>query len=95
MKSDNDVVITGVGIVTCHGVGSQAHVALLSGTAVPEPVVETEKFKPYPVHPMPEIDWSAQIAKRGDQRQMENWQRLGVFAAGLALGWLMLLFPLG
>ena len=85
MKSDNDVVITGVGIVTCHGVGSQAHVALLSGTAVPEPVVETEKFKPYPVHPMPEIDWSAQIAKRGDQRQMENWQRLGVFAAGLAL----------
>ncbi len=34
---------------------------------------------------MPEIDWSQQIAKRGDQRQMENWQRLGVFAAGLAL----------
>ncbi len=85
MKSDNDVVITGVGIVTCHGVGSQAHLALLSGAAAPEPVVETEKFKPYPVHPMPEIDWSAQIAKRGDQRQMENWQRLGVFAAGLAL----------
>src|SRR3546814_12106394 len=34
---------------------------------------------------MPEIDWSEQIPKRGDQRQMENWQRLGVFAAGLAL----------
>jgi 3-oxoacyl-[acyl-carrier-protein] synthase II len=85
MKSDNDVVITGVGIVTCHGVGSQAHVALLSGTVAPATIVETEKFKPYPVHPMPEIDWSAQIAKRGDQRQMENWQRLGVFAAGLAL----------
>jgi 3-oxoacyl-[acyl-carrier-protein] synthase II len=47
--------------------------------------VETERFKPYPVHPMPEIDWSQQIAKRGDQRQMENWQRLGVFTAGLAL----------
>ncbi|MCF3640112.1 beta-ketoacyl-ACP synthase, partial [Rhizobium sp. TRM95111] len=28
---------------------------------------------------------SRQIAKRGDQRQMENWQRLGVFTAGLAL----------
>ena len=47
--------------------------------------VETERFAPYPVHPLPEIDWSQQIAKRGDQRQMENWQRLGVFAAGLAL----------
>jgi 3-oxoacyl-[acyl-carrier-protein] synthase II len=34
---------------------------------------------------MPEIDWSEQIPRRGDQRQMENWQRLGVFAAGLAL----------
>ena len=59
MKSDNDVVITGVGIVTCHGVGSQAHVALLSGTVAPATIVETEKFKPYPVHPMPEIDWSS------------------------------------
>lgn len=37
------------------------------------------------MHPLPEIDWSQQIAKRGDQRQMENWQRLGVFSAGLAL----------
>lgn len=37
------------------------------------------------MHPLPEIDWSQQIAKRGDQRQMENWQRIGVFAAGLAL----------
>jgi 3-oxoacyl-[acyl-carrier-protein] synthase II len=84
-KSDNDVVITGVGIVTCYGVGKEPHVALLSSAEVEPPRVETERFKPYPVHPMPEIDWSQQIAKRGDQRQMENWQRLGVFAAGLAL----------
>ncbi|KEQ08093.1 beta-ketoacyl-ACP synthase [Pseudorhizobium pelagicum] len=84
-KSDNDVVITGVGIVTCYGVGKEPHVALLSSAEVEPPRVETERFKPYPVHPMPEIDWSQQIPKRGDQRQMENWQRLGVFAAGLAL----------
>lgn len=84
MKSDNDVVITGVGIVTCHGIGVDAHVALLSATAAPDPVVETEKFAPYPIHPLPEIDWSSQIGRK-DQRQMENWQRLGVFAAGLAL----------
>ena len=84
MKSDNDVVITGVGIVTCHGVGIDAHIALLSGTAAPATVVEAEKFAPYPIHPLPDIDWSAQIGRK-DQRQMENWQRLGVFAAGLAL----------
>ncbi|MGK6315928.1 beta-ketoacyl-ACP synthase [Neorhizobium sp. DT-125] len=85
MKSDNDVVITGIGIVTSQGVGKEAHVALLSAAEVGAPKVETERFAPYPVHPMPEIDWSAQIPKRGDQRQMENWQRLGVFSAGLAL----------
>jgi len=84
-KARNDVVITGVGILTCQGVGKDVHVALLTGNGAPPVIVETEKFKPYPVHPLPEIDWSQQIAKRGDQRQMENWQRIGVFAAGLAL----------
>jgi len=84
-KAPNDVVITGVGIVTCQGVGKDAHVALLTAGASPAAVVEMEKFKPYPVHPLPEIDWSQQIPKRGDQRQMENWQRIGVFTAGLAL----------
>jgi 3-oxoacyl-[acyl-carrier-protein] synthase II len=84
-KAPNDVVVTGVGIVTCQGVGKDAHVAMLTAAQAPATVIETEKFKPYPVHPLPEIDWSQQIAKRGDQRQMENWQRIGVFTAGLAL----------
>ncbi|NHT78492.1 beta-ketoacyl-ACP synthase [Rhizobiaceae bacterium CRRU44] len=85
MKAANDVVITGVGIVTSQGVGVAPHVAMLTADEAPAVVVETERFAPYPVHPLPAIDWSAQIAKRGDQRQMENWQRLGVFSAGLAL----------
>jgi 3-oxoacyl-[acyl-carrier-protein] synthase II len=85
IKSANDVVITGVGIVTSQGVGAQLHTELVGASASPTVRVETERFAPYPVHPLPEIDWSQQIAKRGDQRQMENWQRLGVFSAGLAL----------
>lgn len=84
-KSDQDVVITGIGLVSSLGVGREAHEALILGDSAPSPIVDTERFAPYPVHPLPAIDWSQQIAKRGDQRQMENWQRLGVFAAGLAL----------
>ena len=85
VKTDTDVVVTGIGLVSSLGVGRQAHEALVLGAATPSPVVETERFAPYPVHPLPAIEWSEQIPKRGDQRQMENWQRLGVFAAGLAL----------
>ena len=84
-KSPTDVVITGIGIVSCHGVGRLAHEELLNGKQAPAPVVDRDRFAPYPIHPMPQIDWSTQIPRRGDQRQMENWQRLGVFTAGLAL----------
>ena len=48
-------------------------------------MLDAERFAPYTIHPLPEIDWNLQIAKRGDQRQMETWQRLGTYAAGLAL----------
>ena len=37
------------------------------------------------MHPLAPLDLDTQIPKRGDQRQMEAWQRIGVFAAGLAL----------
>jgi 3-oxoacyl-[acyl-carrier-protein] synthase II len=83
--SGNDVVITGIGIVSSLGIGREAHEALFDTGNPLEPVIDTERFAPYPVHPLPEIDWSAQIPRRGDQRQMENWQRIGVFTAGLAL----------
>jgi 3-oxoacyl-[acyl-carrier-protein] synthase II len=33
----------------------------------------------------PSLDFDKQIPKKGDQRQMEAWQRIGVYAAGLAL----------
>lgn len=79
-----DVVVTGVGIVTSLGVGVDAHLEILRQDHV-SAQIDDDIVAPYPVHKMPEIDWSAQIPRRGDQRQMGNWQRLGVFAAGLAL----------
>lgn len=82
--SGDDVVITGVGLVSCLGEGADAHWRLLSsGTAAPS--VDSERFAPFSIHPLPVMDWTLQIPKRGDQRQMETWQRLGAYTAGLAL----------
>jgi len=53
VKAANDVVITGVGIVTNQGVGTDVHTALLTSDQSPVPRVETERFAPYPVHPLP------------------------------------------
>ena len=37
------------------------------------------------MHPLAPVSFDAQIPKKGDQRQMEAWQRIGTYAAGLAL----------
>ncbi len=77
------VVITGIGMLSSLGEGPQAHWnALNSGEA---PKLETARFAPYVVHPLPVVDWSLQIQRRSDQRQMETWQRIGTYTAGLAL----------
>lgn len=78
-----DVVVTGIGLVSCAGEGVEPHLAALSGAA--EPRTDVETFAPYPVHPVVPLEWDRQIAKKSDQRQMEAWQKLGCYAAGLAL----------
>ncbi|MCJ2014864.1 beta-ketoacyl-ACP synthase [Methylobacterium sp. J-076] len=77
------VVVTGVGLVSCAGEGPEAHLAALAAGTPPH--TDAARFAPYPVHPAPAIAWDRQIPKKSDQRQMEAWQRLGVYAAGLAL----------
>jgi len=82
MAHDRDALITGIGIVSCLGSGADAHWTALNAFS---PVVDTESFPPFAVHPLAPLELDKQIPKRGDQRQMEAWQRMGVFAAGQAL----------
>ena len=83
-NDQQDVWITGIGIVSSFGEGVEANYNALN-MANPKPVLECKTFSPYTIHPMPSIDWLSQIPRRSDQRQMGNWQRLGTYSAGLAL----------
>jgi 3-oxoacyl-[acyl-carrier-protein] synthase II len=78
-----EVWITGIGLVSSLGEGREAHLAGFAEAA--RPVVDEAAFAPFPVHPTPALELDRQIPKKGDQRQMEPWQRLGTYAAGLAL----------
>jgi 3-oxoacyl-[acyl-carrier-protein] synthase II len=81
-ETPRDVWVTGIGIVSCLGEGPEAHWRALSEPATS---ADTKSFAPNVVHPLCRVDFDKQIAKKGDQRQMEPWQRIGTYAAGLAL----------
>jgi len=81
MADAREVWITGVGIVSCLGEGIEAHWEALGKPST----ADTTAFAPYVVHRAVPVDFDKQIPKKGDQRQMEAWQRYGVYAAGLAL----------
>ncbi len=74
--------ITGVGMLSCLAEGREAHWRALSDGKLN---FDAKGYAPYVVHPLPSMSFDAQIPKKGDQRQMEPWQRIGVYAAGLAL----------
>ena len=74
--------ITGIGIVSSLGEGGEVHWQALDEGRVG---VQAALYAPYMVHPVGPIDFDKQIPKKGDQRQMEPWQRIGTYAAGLAL----------
>ena len=77
-----EVWITGIGIATSLGEGLDAHWDALNAQRIN---VDEKRFAPYIVHPLAPVSFDAQIPKKGDQRQMEAWQRIGTYAAGLAL----------
>src|SRR5690349_19318856 len=81
-EAPREAWITGIGIVSCLGEGLDAH---WQGFADNTRVIDAESFPPFIVHPLATIDFDKQIPKKGDQRQMEPWQRIGTYAAGLAL----------
>jgi 3-oxoacyl-[acyl-carrier-protein] synthase II len=74
--------ITGIGIVSCLGEGLDAH---WQGLNAPPGPADTKTWAPFVIHPIAPLDLDKQIPKKGDQRQMEAWQRIGTYAAGLAL----------
>jgi 3-oxoacyl-[acyl-carrier-protein] synthase II len=74
--------ITGIGLSTSLSEGLDANWDALLQRRVN---VDEKGFAPYVVHPLAPVSFDAQIPKKGDQRQMEAWQRIGTYAAGLAL----------
>jgi 3-oxoacyl-[acyl-carrier-protein] synthase II len=82
MSDARETWITGIGLVSCLGESPDAHWQRLNeGTAS----TDNTAFAPYIVHRIVPLDLDKQIPKKGDQRQMEPWQRIGTYAAGLAL----------
>src|SRR5436190_2974834 len=77
-----EVWITGIGIVSSLGEGLDAHWDALNAKRIN---IDDKRFAPYIVHPLAPVSFDAQIPKKGDQRQIEGWQRIGAYAAGLAL----------
>src|SRR5260370_8730901 len=77
-----EVWITGIGIVSSLGEGLDAHWDALNAKRIN---VDDKRFAPYIVHPLAPVNFDTQIPKKGDQRQVEAWQRIGTYAAGLAL----------
>jgi len=77
-----EVWITGIGLATSLGEGLDTNWDGLNQRRIN---VDETGFAPYIVHPWVPVNLDTQIPKKGDQRQMEAWQRIGTYAAGLAL----------
>jgi 3-oxoacyl-[acyl-carrier-protein] synthase II len=82
MTEPKEAWITGIGIISSLGEGLDAHWDALNARRIN---IDEKRFAPCIVHPLAPVSFDVQIPKKGDQRQMEAWQRIGTYAAGLAL----------
>lgn len=83
MDTSRETWITGIGLLSSLGEGIDTHVARLNSGDVP--VTDFHTYPTFLFHPLGPVDFDKQIPKKGDQRQMELWQRIGTYTAGLAL----------
>ncbi len=74
--------ITGIGLVSSLGDGLEANWNALRDGCIN---IDLKKYAPWMIHPLVPVNLDGQIPKKSDQRQMEAWQRIGTYAAGLAL----------
>src|SRR5260370_937789 len=79
---DIETWITGIGLASSLGEGIDANWDALTHGDIK---ADATTFAPFVVHPLAPVNFDKQIAKKGDQRQMEAWQRIGTYTAGLAL----------
>jgi len=77
-----EVWITGIGLATSLGEGLDANWDALNQRRIN---VDEKSFAPYIVHGLAPLELDKQIPRKDDQRQMGTWQRIGAYAAGLAL----------
>ncbi|QEX21341.1 beta-ketoacyl-ACP synthase II [Hypericibacter adhaerens] len=80
-----EVWITGRGLISALGEGSEAHWAALSEPARWRATIDEKSFAPFPVHPIAPLDLDRFIPKKGDQRAMGPLMHYAVAATGLAL----------
>ncbi|MFZ0374536.1 MAG: beta-ketoacyl-ACP synthase, partial [Xanthobacteraceae bacterium] len=83
MTERREVWITGVGLLSCLGEGLETAWSHLERGD--PPAYDDKSFAPYIVHQLPPMSFDKHIPKKSDQRQMETWQRVGVYTAGMAL----------
>ena len=79
-----DVWITGIGLVSSLGEGTDAHWQALA-ERTPQPVIEVMPTSLLPIHPLVKLELDKQIPGAPTSARWRAWQRLGTYSAGLAL----------
>jgi 3-oxoacyl-[acyl-carrier-protein] synthase II len=80
-----EVWITGRGLISALGEGSEAHWSSLQAAERWRATIDEKSFAPFPVHPIGALDLDRFIPRKGDQRAMGPLMHYAVAATGLAL----------